>query len=397
MPPPTPRVVYVVPAAMGGMLNIVAHLLAHRRLEGFEHRAILTVNPLLPDTLFSGSLAAPTERFVHSMPRENLTSVMRRLARQVGGGPGVLVANDWIELAMLWRHDPGTAVVQILHGDHDYYYDLARRNERVVDVFVAYGRRMAERLRETIPHRAADVLHLPYGIPLPPRVRPAGRRGPLRLVFAGRLEHGQKGVFDLPEIAAELERRGVTAEWTVIGGGPDEAELRRRWPSPKVRWAGVLDNATLVERLAEFDVFVLPTRAEGFPVALLEAQGAGLVPVVSDLESGVPEVVTPGVTGFRPAVGDVASFAEAIAALDADRAKLDAMGRAGRAVVERDYRVEDRTAAYEALYARWAELRRPRGEVVGQPPYGSRLDQPWLPNGAVKAVRWGLRKVGRGR
>jgi|CXWL01.1.fsa_nt_gi glycosyltransferase involved in cell wall biosynthesis len=393
----TPRVVYVVPAAMGGMLNIVAHLLAHRRPDGLGHRAILTVNPLLTDTLFTGTLAAPSERFVHSMPRENLYSVLRRLARRVGRGPGVLVANDWIELAMLWRHDPGTAVVQILHGDHDYYYDLARRNERVVDVFVAYSQRMAERLRETIPHRAADVLHLPYGIPLPPRVRPAGRTGPLRLVFAGRLEHGQKGVFDLPEIAAELERRGIEAEWTVVGGGPDEAALRRRWPDPRVTWAGVLDNAVLVERLADFDVFVLPTRAEGFPVALLEAQGAGLVPVVSDLESGVPEVVISGATGFRPPVGDIAGFAEAIATLAADRAKLDAMGQAGRAAVERDYRVEDRTAAFQALYARWAELRRPRTEVVGRPPYGSRLDQPWLPNALVKGIRWGLRRVGRGR
>lgn len=397
IPPMTPRVVYVVPAAMGGMLNIVAHLLAHRRPDCREHRAILTVNPLVTDTLFTGSLAAPTARFVHSMPRENLYSVLRRLARLVGRGPGVLVANDWIELAMLWRHDPGTAVVQILHGDHDYYYDLARRNGRVVDVFVAYSRRMAERLRETIPHRAGDVVHLPYGIPLPPRVRTPGRSGPLRLVFAGRLEHGQKGVFDLPEIAAELERRGVAAEWTVIGGGPDEAALRVRWSDSRVTWLGLLDNAVLVDRLADFDVFVLPTRAEGFPVALLEAQGAGLVPVVSDLESGVPEVVTPGETGFRPKVGDIAGFADAIAALAADRVKLDAMGRAGRATVERDYRVEVRTAAYQALYARWAELRRPRGEILGRPPYGSRLDQPWLPNEVVRGARWGLRMLGRGR
>jgi glycosyltransferase involved in cell wall biosynthesis len=391
-----PRVVYVVPAAMGGMLNIVAHLLAHRQAGG-DHRAVLTVNPLLPDTLFPGTLAAPTERFVFSMPRENLYSVMRRLARLVGRGPGVLVTNDWIELAMLWRHDPGTAVLQLLHGDHDYYYDLARRNEGVIDAFVAYSRRMAEKLTATIPHRAADVFHLPYGIPLPSRVRPPGRSGPLRLVFAGRLEHGQKGVFDLPEIARELDRRGVAVTWTVIGGGPDEAELHTRWPDSRVQWLGVLDNATLVERLAEFDVFVLPTRAEGFPVALLEAQGAGLVPVVSDLESGVPEVVYPGETGFRPAIGDIAGFAETIATLAGDRAKLDAMSRAGRELVANGYQVADRTAAYEALYARWQELRRPRGEVVGRPPYGSRLDQPWLPNGLVRAVRQGRRRLGRGR
>ena len=81
---------------------------------------------------------------------------------------------------------------------------------------------------------------------------------------------------------------------------------------------GSLTNAETIV-LPDHDVFVLPTRRR-VPVALLEAMGSGVVPVVSDIDSGVPEVVTAGVTGLLPAVGDIEGFAAAIARLHVDRA-----------------------------------------------------------------------------
>ncbi len=380
-----PNVVYVVPDKMGGMLNIVASLVAHRS-GPMPHHVILTDNRLSTDTRWGLRMVADTQQTVrYALPVESLPAVMARLARAVPPGGGVLVTSDLLELAMLHRHDPGRMVAQILHGDHDYYYDLAERHQAVIDVFVAYSRVMYDTLRRRLPHRADDVVHLPYGIPLPSRMR-AAAPGPLRLVFAGRLEHGQKGVFDLPEIDAALAGAGVDVRWTIIGGGPDEDELRRRWTSARVEWAGILPNQTLLDRLADFDVFVLPTRAEGFPVGLVEAMAAGLVPVVSDIPSGVPEVVDEGITGLRPAVGDVAGFASAIGALAGDRATLETMSGAARVAVEARFEARARTAGYEALYAEWQTRRRPRPARVPLP-YGSRLDQPWIPNLVVRGIR----------
>ena len=72
------------------------------------------------------------------------------------------------------------------------------------------------------------------------------------------------------------------------------------------------------------DVFVLPTRVEGLPVALLEAMGCGVVPVVSNIERRRARCRD----GRRalaccPEVGDIAGFADAIARLDGDRPLLD--------------------------------------------------------------------------
>jgi glycosyltransferase involved in cell wall biosynthesis len=392
---PDPSVVYVLPDKMGGLTNIVANLLAYRKPDDLKYHAVLTHNRLDRDRRFGQRLACDTQTTVeYTLPVENLHAVMRRLARSIPEGPGVVVAADLLDLATLSVHDVGRAVVLILHGDSDYYYELAVRHDRVVHAYVAYSRRMHEQLLERLPHRATDIYYIPYGIPLPPRVRSAAE-GPLRLIFAGRLEHGQKGVLELPAIDARLRDRHVDVTWTIVGDGPDASRLHAAWPeSSRVHYRGALTNEETVACLAGHDVFVLPTRVEGLPVALLEAMGAGVVPVVSNILSGVPEVVTAGVTGLLPEVGDIDGFADAIARLAADPGWLERFSDAGRQLVTSRFDIRDRVSDYQVLYARYAELYRPLPPDAALQ-YGSRLDQPWIPNSFVRVVRSALRARSR--
>lgn len=386
-----PSVVYVVPDKMGGMMNIIANLLEYRRPDGFSYHAVLTHNHLHYDTRFGQPLAADTQATIeYTLPIENLRAVMRRIERAIPRGGGVFVAGDLLDLAVASTYDLGRAVIYMLHGDTDYYYDLAVRHDPIVHAFITYSRRMHDQLVARLPHRASTIFHLPYGIPLPPAVRrPAN--GPLRAIFAGRLEHGQKGVFDLPEIDRLLRQRGVEVQWSVAGAGPDQAALQQRWAfSDRVQWLGRLSTTSLLDACIAQDVFVLPTRFEGFPVALVEAMGAGLVPVVSDIASGVPEIVVKGSSGECPAAGDVVGFADSIARLDSDRSRLEAMSAAARRTVVDRFDIRDRVSDYQALYARWEELYRPVAGVEHLQ-YGSRLDQPWIPNSLVRLVRTALR------
>ena len=387
-----PGVVYVLPDKMGGMTNIIANLLACRRPDAFSYHAVLTHNHLHTERRFAQALAADTQTTVeYTLPIENLHAVMRRVARAIPAGGGVYVAGDLLDLAVASSRDFGRAVIYMLHGDVEYYYDLAVRHDPIVHAFIAYSRRMYDELIARLPHRADTIFHLPYGIPLPAAVRrPAA--GPLRAVYAGRFEQQQKGVFDLPDIDRALQAMAVTVAWTVAGTGPDEDELKRRWAfNSGVRWMGALSHAALLELYADQDVFVLPTRFEGFPVALVEAMAAGLAPVVSDIPSGVPEIVDAGVSGERPPVAEVRAFADAIARLDRDRARLEAMSAAARQVVATRFDIRDRVAGYQALYARWQEFYRPLAGSHLQ--YGSRLDQPWIPNPVVRLVRSALRSA----
>lgn len=384
-----PSVVYTLPDKVGGVMTIVANLLQWRRRDQFTYRVVLTHNRLDVDARFAGPLPADEQRVVeYSMPLENMHAVARRLQRAIGEGPGVLVCNDFVEMLLLSVVDPARTVVQILHGDYDYYYDLAEVHDPLVHAFVAYSRTVYDTLCERLPHRRDTIFWLPYGVPLPEAMRRA-TAGPLRLLFAGRLD-ASKGVFDLPSIDAGLRRDGVRVTWTIVGDGPAGRELRERWkPASNVEWIASATSSDVVAACARHDVFVLPSRAEGLSVATIEAMSAGVVPIVSDLRS-MAEIVDLGRTGSRVPVGDVGGFVAAIAELADNRDRLETMSAAARQVVVERFDAGERAAAYQALYARWRELYRPRPTSIAVP-YGSRLDRRWVPNAAVYAVRRGQR------
>jgi glycosyltransferase involved in cell wall biosynthesis len=84
-----------------------------------------------------------------------------------------------------------------------------------------------------------------------------------------------------------------------IGGGPDLGRMRelaeRRGVAGRMRWLGHRDD--VADLLPAFDVFVMPSRYEGLPCALVEAIGAG-IPVVASAVNAVPEMISPGQTGL---------------------------------------------------------------------------------------------------
>jgi glycosyltransferase involved in cell wall biosynthesis len=91
----------------------------------------------------------------------------------------------------------------------------------------------------------------------------------------------------------------------VIGHGPQEAELRRRFPNAK--FLGLLEDGTLAAHLAAADVFVFPSRTDTFGVVQLEALACG-VPVVATAVGGIPEQVTAN-TGVLVPAGDAEAMA----------------------------------------------------------------------------------------
>jgi glycosyltransferase involved in cell wall biosynthesis len=380
-------VVYALPGKMGGVVTNLANLQKQCDRERFSQHTVLTRNRLDLDTPFEGPMGSESQSLVvHALPLENLHSVLRRFRRAVPPGCGVLVSSDWLELAWVSSYGTERAVFQILHGDFDYYYDLALRHQDIVDIFITCSKLIQENLTKLIPNRAGQIHYIPCGVPIAKAARTKAS-GPLRLLYAGRLEQGQKRVFDLPRIDQALRKRNANVEWTVAGGGPHEAELRSRWEDGRrVRWAGVLSNRETMDLMASHDVFVLPSEAEGLPVALLESMSAGVVPVVSDLPSGVREVVIRDETGFRCPVGDVDAFADAIAGLGAERERLERLSRSARRIVSEGYDVRRQARRYEALYAGWKDLRRAKPRN-GKLQYGSRLDQPWIPNSIVRFIR----------
>ena len=378
-----PDIVYVLPDKLGGVFNFCRNLLGHRPPGDTPHGAVLTHNRWAQDVRAAELIGADWQTSVEdSLPRENLYAALRRVSRAIDG-TGALVANDWIELAAVAAYPPDRAVFSIVHGDFDFYYDLAVRHDPEIDVYVTYTEAIRRRLRELLPHRADAIVCVRYGVAI--GGTRAGEPGPLRLLYAGRIDR-RKGVFDLPAIAAHLDDAGVDVTWTVQGTGPDVEALRAQWASPRVTWTGRRSMEEVLAGYERHDVLVMPSRSEGLPVALLEAGAAGVVPVVTDLASGIPEVVINGETGWRLALGDTRGFADAIARLARDRTTLESMSGRIRMLVERDWNIARQAREYESLFQTWRTVRRP-GRAARRAPYGSRLDRKWMPNAMVRTVR----------
>jgi glycosyltransferase involved in cell wall biosynthesis len=109
------------------------------------------------------------------------------------------------------------------------------------------------------------------------------------------------------------------------------AEAERRGRSDRLIFTGPLHDVDRHFRLA--DVFVLPSRREGLPVALMEAMSCALPCVASLLPGATDTLIVDGVSGRLVAAGDVEAFAAAIADLVRHPARAGAMGMAARQIV----------------------------------------------------------------
>ncbi|HEX6201395.1 MAG TPA: glycosyltransferase family 4 protein, partial [Thermoanaerobaculia bacterium] len=170
------------------------------------------------------------------------------------------------------------------------------------------------------------------------------------LVTVSVLRRG-KGLGTLLAAFERLLAARPEARLAVVGDGPEE-ERRRRTAEPlgdRVIWAGY--QADVAPWLAAADLFVLPSRGDAFPTALLEAAAAGL-PAVASASGGVPEIVADGETGVLVPPARPVELTAAVEALLADPARRAAMGEAARRRAEERFSLAAWGARLEAVYRR---------------------------------------------
>lgn len=260
----------------------------------------------------------------------------------------------------------GKPYVFHLHGGaFDRYYAKAsalekawvRRTIHGAKVVLVLSESWADWLRETIGH--ADVRVLPN--PVEPMALPDDvPREPQTLLFLGRLEDA-KGVFVLIDALARLA--GVRPALRVIlAGEGDVARVRAAavaaGVAERVELPGWVSGEAKACLLARAGIFVLPSRFEGVPMGILEAQAAGM-PVVATRVGGIPQVITDGFNGVLCAPDNVASLVTALKPLLADPGLAARMGEVGRERVLEAYGVERVRQLLGDVWRTLADGRRP--------------------------------------
>lgn len=200
-------------------------------------------------------------------------------------------------------------------------------------------------------YNGIDPAAFPESVPAPGRPR---------LVSVGRCIE-KKGFGDLIAACALLRDRGLDFECAVVGGGPLEeplrAAVRERGLEGIVELTGPRPQEEVRRRLSQASVFVLAcaTEADGgmdnFPTVIAEAMACGL-PVVSTRLAGVPEMVTPGVTGLLADEKQPAELARALETLLRDPALARRMGACGKEAARARFALPGTVAQLKELLER---------------------------------------------
>jgi glycosyltransferase involved in cell wall biosynthesis len=219
---------------------------------------------------------------------------------------------------------------------------------RVTSAHVGVGACTSREIEALLRLRPGAVHTIHNGVPdrgVPERA--VSERSQPIVGFVGRLAP-QKGLDVLIRALADVP----AVRTVLVGQGEEEASLRelahRLGVAEGIEFRGWNDEPQRL--LSSFDIFVLPSRFEGFPLAVLEAQLAEL-PVVASNVGSVGEAVVTGTTGILVPPDDPAMLAAALASLAADPDRRRALGQAGRERVLAHFTADRMAAGYERLYA----------------------------------------------
>jgi glycosyltransferase involved in cell wall biosynthesis len=240
----------------------------------------------------------------------------------------------------------------------------------LADAIVTNSRRNQEWLAAAYPgaRDRVTVIHNGCGVPAPLGAAEALNKrqvlgiGPDQFVI-GSVTHltPEKDVECLIRAAARLDRLGLNFKVLIAGEGPRRAAVtnlvaanaleRRVWLGGHLPHSEALAVAQLS------DVFVLTSKYEGMPNALMEAMAAGRACVASNV-GGVPELIDGATTGLRFDAGNDDALAGCLMRLASDRPLRAALAEAGCRRVRTDFSIERMVRLHEDLYRSLLNARR---------------------------------------
>ena len=276
-------------------------------------------------------------------------------------------------LAAKWTGGP--AIVHTYHGKVE---ELERRRSLVSRAYVASERRAAGMAHALIAVGKAveeHLLKMGVGTPEQFRVipngidlewfesegewsRPEGLRGHPLIGCVCSLTR-EKGVDVLLQAIGRLVGRYPELQVCVVGDGPLRADLeheaRELGIGERVMFVGI--TADVRPWLAASDLFVLPSRSEGTPRALLEAMAMGTA-VVATRTGGTPEIVEDGVSGMLVEAEDASGLGRGIGGMLDDAARRQALGEGGQQRVRLSFGLAGMVDGVAALYEECLERTR---------------------------------------
>ena len=175
-----------------------------------------------------------------------------------------------------------------------------------------------------------------------------------RLVCVSRLSP-EKGHLTLLRAVARLVSSGLSVTLVLIGDGPLRPEVEEQIAALRLNHCitvrGWAPREVVRDEILKSRALVLPSFAEGLPVALMEALALGR-PVISTFVGGIPELVGHGECGWLVPPSSVSRLASAMSeAITAPVARLESMGKTGARLVSDRHNAAKEASRLADLFA----------------------------------------------
>jgi glycosyltransferase involved in cell wall biosynthesis len=333
--PGRPRVMVVGPGTRGagGIAVVIGSLAASPLADRYELVMVATHKD-------SGPMGKALQALAGSARAAALLAARRvdLVYLHSSSGPSLLRKAAVAALARLARRP---YVIHVHGGAFDHYYREAAGWERSIVRNTLSGAALVIALSPIWERRlrviaACHTTAIPNPVPIPDELAHLDGR-PARIVCLGRLGD-TKGSRTLVRALAALGQRHADVRLVLAGDGDVTAvrdEARRLGVSDRVELPGWIGAEERARTLRSATAFALPSRAEGVPVALLEAMAYGLPAVVSPV-GGIPDVFEERRHGYFAPPDDPQALADRLRALlDNPQAARRMGARASRDAQER--------------------------------------------------------------
>lgn len=319
-------------------------------------RTVRLVQDLVAILKLWGLIRRLRPHIVHTQTSK--AGVIGRLAARLAGAPIIIHTahafpfHSNLRPAVRWR-----------------YIVIERWMARLTDLIIVDTESVrSDGLRERVVHAQEKLVTVPMGLDLqkfsPSKSGPGNLRAALgvspRSLVVGTVARlvPDKGMDCFLEMAVRILAVRQDAIFMIVGDGPIRGALQQRAGElgimPYVLFLGHRDDVR--DLMEAMDVFVLPTKREGFGVVFAEAMAMGKA-TVGSLIGPVAEVVENGVTGYLVPPDDAQGFAERVIELLADEQKREEFGAAGRRRVERYFNETRMCDSIEGHYRKLLEAR----------------------------------------
>ena len=291
--------------------------------------------------------------FSTTVPKTGHAAVIHTLEFLNATQPAVFIpqALPAPHFAAKWAENHGLPWVLTMHSDDPAYWSLvdALRPAKGKGAIVAVSASIAAQVTSRYPD--TEVTVIPCGVAIPEQ-HVTWNNAKFRIVFSGRLLERQKRISKVMETLIAACNMSDKLEAVIIGDGTDKAKVEAMVAnarlSNRIRFTGRLSARQVENELLQAQAIILMSDYEGLPVALLEGMAFGLVPVVRNIRSGIPEIVHHATTGIL--VDDQpANVAKELVALANNQEQWQVLSRNARTLVCNDF-------SRDACFNKWHVL-----------------------------------------